>query len=93
MMETGAGPAAAAGGEWYEIRLKGLLDERRAGYFSGLEMTHEAAGTTGLVGPLADQAALYGVINRLRDLGIALVSVRCIGEDASSRQELQGSQS
>ena len=78
MMASGAGPAVEAGIERYEIRIKGLLDERWAGHFSGLEMTHEAAGTTRLAGPLADQAALYGVLNRLRDLGITLVSVRTI---------------
>lgn len=81
MAESGTNPTADNGAEWYEIRLKGLLDERWTGYFDGLDMAHEAAGTTRLVGLLADQAALYGVLNRLRDLGIALLSVRCIIAD------------
>ncbi len=76
MMERGASPAMEAGIERYEIRVKGLLDERWAGHFEGMDIVHERGGTTRLVGPLADQAALYGVLNRMRDLGIALVSVR-----------------
>ena len=81
MTEAERSPAASAGAAAYEIRLKGHLDERWAGTFAPLDIDHEAAGTTRLVGPLADQAALYGVLNRLRDLGIALVSVRCITAD------------
>jgi hypothetical protein len=46
-----------------------------------MDIAHERAATTRLAGPLADQAALYGVLNRLRDLGIALVSVRSITAD------------
>ncbi len=78
MMERGASPAPEAGIERYEIRVRGFLDERWAGHFDGMDIVHERAGTTLLVGPLADQAALYGVLNRMRDLGIALVSVRSI---------------
>ena len=81
MMARGAGPAVEAGIERYEIRIKGLLDERWAGHFEGLDIVHERAGTTRLAGPLVDQAALYGVLNRLRDLGITLVSVRTITAD------------
>ncbi len=78
MMERGASPALEAGVERYEIRVRGFLDERWASHFDGMNIVHERAGTTRLVGPLADQAALYGVLNRMRDLGIALVSVRSI---------------
>ena len=92
-MQTGNGSAAEAGVEWVEIRLKGFLDARWADTFDGLEIAHERAGATRLAGRLADQAALYGVLNRLRDRGIALVSVHCIGEDAYPRANLQGSQS
>jgi hypothetical protein len=92
MMETGASPAAEVGVEWYEIRLKGLVDERWAGHFAGMDIAHERAATTRLAGPLADQAALYGVLNRLRDLGFALVSVRCIDEDECDRPEQKESQ-
>lgn len=81
MMGSGATSAKEAGAEQYEIRIRGLLDDRWAGHFDGMDIVHERAGTTRLVGPLADQAALYGVLNRMRDLGIALVSVRTITTD------------
>lgn len=81
MMEIEASPSVEAGAEQYEIRIKGFLDERWAGHFDGIDIVHERAGTTRMVGLLADHAALYGVLNRLRDLGIALVSVRTITAD------------
>lgn len=59
----------------YEIRLTGHLDARWATWFDGLTVTHESDGTTVLSGPIADQAALHGVIQRVRDLGLPLVSV------------------
>jgi hypothetical protein len=86
MMETGASPVAEAGVERYEIRIKGFLDERWADHFDGMDIAHEVAGTTRLAGPLADQAALYGVLNRLRDLGIALVSVRSFSGDGADAE-------
>ncbi len=59
----------------YEIRLKGRLAARWAAWFDGLSLTHEGDGTTVLQGPVADQAALHGVLQRVRDLGLPLVSV------------------
>jgi hypothetical protein len=59
----------------YQIRVRGALDPRWSGWFAGLAITHDADGDTLLAGPLADQAALYGVISRLRDLGLTLLSV------------------
>ena len=59
----------------YEIRLTGHLDARWASRFDGLAFRHEADGTTVLSGPVADQAALHGLLQRVRDLGIPLVSV------------------
>jgi hypothetical protein len=59
----------------YEIRLTGHLDRRWVARFDGLAMRHEADGTTVLSGPIADQAALHGLLQRVRDLGIPLVSV------------------
>jgi hypothetical protein len=59
----------------YEIRLIGHLDARWAARFDGLALRHEADGTTVLSGPIADQAALHGLLQRVRDLGIPLVSV------------------
>jgi len=61
-----------------EIRLEGHLDEQWADWFEGLTFTHESYGTTTLDGPLCDQAALHGVFNRLRDLGVLLISVHYV---------------
>lgn len=59
----------------YEIRLSGRLDARWVSRFEPLTLRHDADGTTVLSGPIADQAALHGVLQRVRDLGIPLVSV------------------
>ncbi len=59
----------------YEIRLTGHLDARWAAWFDGLTVTHEGDGTTLISGPIADQAALHGLLQRVRDLGLPLVSV------------------
>jgi hypothetical protein len=59
----------------YEIRLVGHLDARWAARFDGLALRHEADGTTVLSGRVADLAALHGLLQRVRDLGIPLVSV------------------
>ena len=62
-------------GESYEIRLKGRLDGRWAARFDGLSLTYESAGTTLIHGPVVDQAALHGLLTRVRDLGLPLISV------------------
>jgi hypothetical protein len=59
----------------YEIRLAGHLDARRAAQFDGLALRLETDGMTVLSGPIADQAALHGLLQLVRDLGIPLVSV------------------
>jgi hypothetical protein len=59
----------------YEIRLKGHLDTRWADRFEGLSFTHASDGTTILSGPVVDQAALYGLLRKVRDLGLPLLSV------------------
>jgi hypothetical protein len=61
--------------ERYEIRITGLLDARWAAMFDGLALSHEADGTTLLTGLVTDQAALHGLLQRVRDLGVPLVSV------------------
>ena len=65
----------------HEIRIKGHLDDRWADRFEGLAFTHERDGTTVLNGPLTDQAALHGVLNGIRDLGLPLISVHCVIPD------------
>jgi hypothetical protein len=59
----------------YQIRLEGHLDQRWADWFGDLTITLEANGTTVLTGPLIDQAALYGVLKKIRNLGLPLISV------------------
>ncbi len=65
----------------YEIRTKGHLDPRWAAWFDGLSLTREIDGTTVIHGPVLDQAALYGVLLKLRDLGVPLVSVTQVEPD------------
>jgi hypothetical protein len=59
----------------YEIRVKGHLADRWAGWFEGLTITLEEDGVTLLTGPVIDQAALYGLLRKTRDLGMPLLSV------------------
>jgi len=60
---------------WYEIRLKGHLDNRWIAWFEGLTITREDNGETQLRGLVVDQAALHGLLRKVRDLGLPLVSV------------------
>ncbi|RME45334.1 MAG: hypothetical protein D6791_11010 [Chloroflexi bacterium] len=60
----------------YEIRIAGQLDERWSDWFGGLTLTLDEHGDTLLTGPIADQAALHGVLRKVRDLGMSLLSVR-----------------
>ena len=59
----------------YEIRLKGHLDSQWTDWFEGLTITMEADGTTLLTGPVVDQASLHGLLKKIRDLGMPLVSI------------------
>jgi hypothetical protein len=59
----------------YEIRVKGHLADRWAAWFEGMTLTRQADGTTVLDGPVADQSALHGLLRKISDLGLPLVSV------------------
>jgi hypothetical protein len=74
----------------YQIRVKGQLGPQWDDWFEGLAITQEEDGDTLLTGPIVDQAALYGLLKRVRDLGIPLVSVNRIPPgpaDASGGKE------
>jgi len=60
----------------YEIRVQGQLDQHWSEWFSGLTISYDADGTTVLRGPLVDEAALHGVLNKVRDLSLPLLEVR-----------------
>jgi hypothetical protein len=62
----------------YEIRLKGHLGPRWTAWFDGLTLTHDSDGTTIIRGLVADQAALHGLLQKVRDLGLPLVSVTAV---------------
>ena len=75
MNDTQASTGARQEAGRYEIRLQGHLEPRWAAWFDGLRLTHELDGTTILAGPVVDQAALHGLLQRVRDLGLPLIAV------------------
>ena len=66
--------------EHYEIIINGHIDLRRADWFAGLEITQLLGGKSLLAGEIADQAALYGILNRVRDMGLQLLSVKRVND-------------
>jgi len=73
--------------ERYEIRLKGHLDDKWANWFEGLTITREDNGETVLCGPLVDQAALHGLLRKVRDLGVPLLSVMQVEPKPANRAD------
>ena len=69
----------------YQIRIKGHLGPQWTAWFEGMAVTREENGDTLLTGPVVDQAALHGLIKKVRDLGLPLLSVK--RADTSSEQE------
>ena len=65
----------------YEIRVRGKLDARWSRWFADLQIIPQPDGECLLMGPVADQAALYGAISRMRDLGLVLISVRRVPKE------------
>jgi hypothetical protein len=69
--------------DWYEIHLAGRLDPRWAASFDGMALVSGTDGTTVIRGPVADQASLHGLLARLRDLGLPLLSVAQVEPEES----------
>ena len=89
MSETHALPEYHDESGLYEIRLKGHLDDRWADWFEGLTITLEENGNTLLTGPVIDQAALHGLLKRVRDLGMPLLSVNFVNPGQAKTQEVK----
>ena len=68
----------------YEVRVKGHLAGRWAAWFDGLTLTREGDGTTLIRGPVVDQAALHGLLQKVRDVGLPLISVRNVTTESST---------
>jgi hypothetical protein len=64
--------------QYYEIRLQGHLEARWVKWFDGLAITLDENGNTLLSGPVVDQAALHGLLKKVRDLGLPLLSVKAV---------------
>lgn len=71
--------------EIYQFRVKGYLDPERSEWFDGLTISHNEQGESILSGSIADQAALFGILTKIRDAGLALVEVR----QGANDQEIQ----
>jgi hypothetical protein len=74
----GAAPAEPAR---YELRVQGVLEPHWSAWFEGLRVTSDQPGQTTIAGPVVDQAALHGLLAKLRDLGLPLLSVRRLDPD------------
>ncbi len=74
---------------YYEIRVQGHLERHWETWFDGMTLTDKPNGETLLIGAIRDQAALHGVIDRLRDLGLPLLSVRHVEPPNDNSQEQQ----
>ena len=83
---------APAGQPIYQIRVEGHLGDPWAGWFEGLTISQEREGITVLTGPMADQAALHGLLVRIRDLCLPLISVNRVTGPASGSGQIAAEQ-
>lgn len=74
----------------YRIKVKGVLDGEWSGWFEGMTVQPQPSGETVLTGPVADQAALHGLLHKIRDLGLPLLSVKRADMEDHSGAQLGG---
>ena len=71
----------------YEIRVRGVLERHWSGWFEGLEVSSDVPGQTPIAGPVVDRAALHGLLAKVRDLGLPLLSVQRISPGQEPERE------
>jgi hypothetical protein len=74
----------------YQLRIAGHLDQHWSAWFGDLDLAHELDGTTSLTGAIADQAALHGLLTKIRDLGVTLISLTALerpGDHTTTHQD------
>jgi hypothetical protein len=71
----------------YRIRVKGHLDETLGSWFEGFTISNQEDGDALLTGPIQDQAALHGILNRISSLGLTLISVNAVHEEEAKDEE------
>lgn len=76
----------------YQIRIKGHLSPQRIDWFDGLTIVLEEEGDTLLTGPMVDQAALHGLLKKVRDLGMPLLSVNTVSSSPEDESDIQNQQ-
>jgi hypothetical protein len=75
----------------YRIKVQGHLDGHWSEWFDGMAVTHDDHDDTVLTGQVADQPALYGLLNKMRDIGLPLLLVECVQDEVASEHEDLGS--
>ena len=86
MSDTPASSEEHTGPEIYEIRLKGHLDARWADRFGAMTIVLADNGETHLIGPVIDQAVLHGLLKKVRDLGLPLISINRIAHSTKEHE-------
>ncbi len=76
----------------YQFRIKGHLGQQWMNWFEGLTITLEEDGNTLLSGPVVDQSAMHGILKKIRDLGMPLLSVNAIGHNPKDVSDVQDQQ-